>query len=158
METNEKWYIRGKKGCEEQIKDELEKRGADYNVNYFLNDGVTNFNYENEAYLFYVLENVVQTIPLRTELAERIIANWQEIKIDEPKPKHTFKPYDKVLVCDGKGCCWRVDFFSHYNNNKRSIYQYVCVSSQHKNCLPYEGNEHLVGVVFDPKHIAGYDE
>lgn len=157
METNEKWYIRGKKGCEEQIKDELEKRGADYNVNYFLNDGVTNFNYENEAYLFYVLENVVQTIPLRTELAERIIANWQEIEIEEPKPKHTFKPYDKVLVCN-TGDTWFATEFSCYNPNDTEFYYRAINSVTYSHCIPYEGNEHLNGVKFKLEHIAGYDE
>lgn len=156
METNN-WYIRGKKGYEEQIKDELEKRGADYNVNYFLNDGVTNFNYENEEYLFYVLENVVQTIPLRTELAERIIANWQEIKIDEPKPKHTFKPYDKVLVCN-TGRTWFATEFSCYNPNETEHYYRAINGNTYSHCLPYEGNEHLNGVKFKPELIEGYDE
>ena len=154
MEENEKWYIRGKKGCEEQIKDELEKRGADYNVNYFLVDGVTNFNYENEEYLFYVLENVVQTIPLRTELAERIIANWQEIKIEEPKPKHIFKPYDKVLMCNAGEKRWLATEFSCYNPDDAKYYYRAINGNTYSHCLPYEGNEHLNGVKFKIEHIS----
>lgn len=62
------------------------------------------------------------------------------IKIDE---KHTFKPFDKVLVRNASNDIWRCSLYSHTINNTR--YPYACVSGNHPECIPFEGNEHLVG-------------
>lgn len=57
------------------------------------------------------------------------------------------KIFDKVLVRDVDGYEWRVHFFSHYDNNKHR--PYVCIGAdginEYKQCIPYEGNEHLLG-------------
>lgn len=55
--------------------------------------------------------------------------------------KHEFKPFDKVLVRDA--CCeaWRPDIFSSMAYGPL----YSCLRSDWHYCIPYEGNEHLVG-------------
>lgn len=62
------------------------------------------------------------------------------------KMKHEFKPFlpfDKVLVKDG--AVWICALFSHIANG-----YYICGGRSFKYCLPYEGNEHLVGTTDDP--------
>ena len=57
------------------------------------------------------------------------------------KPKWTPKPFDKVLVRDSKSSKWRANLFSHKNVNE----PYYCVYASWNYCIPYEGNEPLLG-------------
>ena len=57
------------------------------------------------------------------------------------KPKWTLKPFDKVLVRNSKASKWRANLFSHKNIDE----PYYCVYSSWNYCIPYEGNEHLLG-------------
>ena len=64
---------------------------------------------------------------------------------------HKFKTSDKVIVRDTNDrLIWRFDIFSHYNSND-SIHQYVTIGGVWECCLPYEGNEYLVGAIRDPE-------
>lgn len=59
------------------------------------------------------------------------------------KPKFDeLKPFDKVLVRDSKSSKWRANLFSHKNVNE----PYYCVYASWNYCIPYEGNEHLLGM------------
>lgn len=59
------------------------------------------------------------------------------------KPKFDeLKPFDKVLVRDSKLSKWRANLFSHKNVNE----PYYCVYASWNYCIPYEGNEHLLGM------------
>lgn len=60
------------------------------------------------------------------------------------KPKWTPKPFDKVLVRDDNDTPWKVGLFSHIDNK---LFQ--CVGSIYRQCIPYEGNEHLLGTTKD---------
>ena len=62
--------------------------------------------------------------------------------------EHQFKPFDKIIVRDSEEETWMCDFFSHYE--KDVTYKYVGISDAHRDCLPYEGNEHLVGTYDNP--------
>lgn len=55
---------------------------------------------------------------------------------DEP----TFKPFDKVLVRDHDDREWMPDFYAKLSGNI-----HVAMSGEWKQCIPYEGNEHLLG-------------
>lgn len=65
---------------------------------------------------------------------------------------NTLKPFEsKVLVRDTNTDEWRGHFFSHYDSN--SDRPYVCIGvegiNEYKRCIPYEGNEHLLGKTDD---------
>jgi len=62
--------------------------------------------------------------------------------------EHQFKPFDKIIVRDSKEDTWKCEFFSFYEKN--SAYHYVGVGDSYEYCLPYEGNEHLVGTTNSP--------
>lgn len=59
----------------------------------------------------------------------------------EKKPPH-FKTYDKVLVRNRKQS-WKIDLFSHYE--QFGSYHYRTLGGYYEFCIPYDGNEHLVG-------------
>lgn len=54
------------------------------------------------------------------------------------------KPFDKVLVRDNGCGMWCASIFSHLWRNK-----YFCVGVWYNCCIPYEGNEHLLGTTDD---------
>ena len=69
------------------------------------------------------------------------------VKIQET-PK--FQPFQKVLVKDceeGIFGVWHCDLFSHISKEGK----YFTISGEWENCIPFEGNEHLIGTKDDPK-------
>lgn len=66
------------------------------------------------------------------------------------EPKCPFKPFDKVLARCNEDSVWRCELFSHYNTFNKQCH-YVCLSSVYKYCIPYEGNQHLLGTTNNPK-------
>lgn len=60
---------------------------------------------------------------------------------------NTLKPFDKVLVRDNNAHKWTIDFFGFINEYKRL--SFVCVGDCVTQCIPYEGNEHLLGKTDD---------
>lgn len=61
------------------------------------------------------------------------------------KPKIELKPFDKVLVRDHKSDNWRANLFSHIDKNGN----HYCIWANWHYCIPYEGNEHLLGTTKD---------
>ena len=65
-------------------------------------------------------------------------------QIVELKPKVLLKPFDKVLCRDDNDTPWKVGLFSHIDGK-----MFQCVGSIYQQCIPYEGNEHLLGTTKD---------
>ena len=65
--------------------------------------------------------------------------------IVELKPKVELKPFDKVLVRDDEDHAWRVSLFGYKDANS----YYCCNGCTWNQCIPYEGNEHLLGTTKD---------
>lgn len=59
------------------------------------------------------------------------------------KKAPNFKPYDRVLVRNRKQS-WKIDLFSHYE--QFGSYHYRTLGGYYEYCIPFDGNEHLVGV------------
>lgn len=64
-------------------------------------------------------------------------------QIVDLKPKVKLKPFDKVLVRDYDYSVWKVSLFGYKSPNNN--YYYCCNGSSWIYCIPYEGNEHLLG-------------
>ena len=57
------------------------------------------------------------------------------------------QPFDKVLVRDSEDREWRISLFGYKDNS-----YYYCINGYSwKQCIPYEGNEHLLGTKNNPK-------
>ena len=70
-------------------------------------------------------------------------------QIVELKPKVLLKPFDKVLVRDFKDQAWQVSLFGYKDANN----YYCCNGSCWNQCIPYKGNESLLGTT---KDVEGY--
>lgn len=72
---------------------------------------------------------------------------WDAVKkqIIDLKPKWTPKPFDKVLVRDSQSDKWRVNLFGYIDKDE----YYHCAFANWVYCIPYAGNEHLLGTTKD---------
>lgn len=78
--------------------------------------------------------------------------NCRDILVLEiPYNELQFKPFDKVLVRDADDCEWRCCFFSHLSDNFE--FPYTSIIGGWRQCIPYEGNEELVGTTKKPKYF-----
>lgn len=61
------------------------------------------------------------------------------------KLKVELKPFDKVLVRDSQSDKWRANLFGYIDKDE----YYHCVYANWVYCIPYAGNEHLLGTTKD---------
>lgn len=75
---------------------------------------------------------------------------WDSEKkmIVDLKPKVELKPFDRVLCRDDIGKEWHIDLFESVLTDN-SEYNYKCMVNVWKICIPYEGNEYLLGTTKD---------
>jgi hypothetical protein len=68
-------------------------------------------------------------------------------KVKQIEERPVFKPFDKVLVRNYDNEKWHAASFSHYENQP---YRYFAGDASYKQCIYYEGNEHLCGTTNSP--------
>lgn len=92
----------------------------------------------------YLLATEEEKQQLFTALAKKGKA-WDAVKkqIVDLKTKVELKPFDKVLVRDRKTYYWEVDLFGFKTEGPNIVYH--CVGGSWKFCIPYIGNESLLG-------------
>lgn len=133
------------------------------------NDDYTKFNTTIDFYVFgasFDKEVVCDTDSfVKASDGERavFIANAEEtlkgkynpetLKVEPVKPTCPFKPFDKVLVRDNEEHEWYANYFSHYRGDDKD-FPYACFGNFFRFCIPYEGNEHLLGTT-DPYTEGG---
>lgn len=66
------------------------------------------------------------------------------------KKKPQFKPFEKVLVRDSESEEWECTFYSHFDSKSKGRYNHNTISGIYVMCIPFEGNEHLVGTTKNP--------
>lgn len=72
-----------------------------------------------------------------------------ELELVKKQKTHEFKPFDRVLVRDSCDEEWMAGIFSHMTDLPQS---FACVGNVFVyQCIPYEGNEHLIGTTDKPK-------
>lgn len=69
-------------------------------------------------------------------------------QIVDLKPKIKLKQFDRVLCRDGVGKEWHIDLFESVLTDN-SEYNYKCMVNVWKICIPYKGNEYLLGTTKD---------
>lgn len=108
-------------------------------------------NYVNQPFLFI---NVDMFLGCSNEMTYFMYHKYKEIKVEDIlsitiDEECKFKPFDRVLVRDSEYEDWRTGIYSH--TSKDEIFPFITINSCYKHCLPYEGNEHLVGTNNSPK-------
>lgn len=80
------------------------------------------------------------------------LINDYSLHIELPKEtsKHEFNPFDRVLVREHNSDDWKCDYFSHEQQYDGVCTYYVCSGGEYLHCIPYEGNEDLVGTIDKP--------
>lgn len=73
--------------------------------------------------------------------------NPETLQVESKCP---FEPFQKVLVRDDEDGTWKAGYFSNYDEDDNQL-PYICVGSLYKLCIPYEGNEHLLGTNKSPE-------
>lgn len=74
--------------------------------------------------------------------------DWSKFEVAKPKfDINTLKPFDKVLVRDNNEQFWTCDWFSFHDT--KQVYPFACVGHYVSQCIPYEGNQHLLGTTND---------
>lgn len=98
----------------------------------------------SEEYRFATDEDKLQLF----DALEKEGKAWDAEKkqIVDIKKEHQFKPFEKVLVRDSIDDVWRASFFSHIKENDG---RYVTTCVTWKFCIPYIGNESLLGTTKD---------
>lgn len=115
------------------------------------------FNINNNCISYDVLDTIEKdrNIHLATDSEKQQLFSalekegkaWDSDKkaIVDLKPKVEMKPFDKVLVRDFKDQAWQVSLFSY----KDSDSYYCCNGCAWNQCIPYIGNESLLGTTKD---------
>lgn len=71
--------------------------------------------------------------------------------------KPELKPFDKVLVRDNDDELWEINMFSSETLYGADVW-YQCISSIWGQCIPYKGNEHLLGTTDSPQKEEEQEE
>lgn len=91
------------------------------------------------------------------ELFEKHYSIWQE-KEEEAMAQPDFKPFDKVLVRDGKEYEWLPALFIR-DRGEGANYRYKVLplrsgnSTEYSCCIPYEGNENIIFTDHDTEDL-----
>lgn len=99
------------------------------------------FKYGAHSILIYKLDGTItnDTIGCDPEKYKLFIL-LQEEEID-----HEFKPFERVLVRNNNSDSWICSYFSHTSYLDTHKRYYVCMGNYWNQCIPYEGNEELLG-------------
>ena len=102
---------------------------------------------------FKIGEHILRSyIPASEDMKEKLFAAMDEAGYEWDgktlKKKPQFKPFEKVLVRDNESLKWRCAFYSYFE--PYSAYSHVTSNGAYKMCIPFEGNEHLVGTTKNP--------
>lgn len=142
--SNTKVYVDGKS---EEIQNKLFELGF-----YWENYGKKRFCTDKP--FLYINRNL--TIEYGSDMACFKDNEFKEIKADEIlsitiDKECEFKPFDRVLVRDKDNEKWKADFFSHIQDE--NLYYFSTICGSWRQCIPYEGNEHLVGTCDSPDKV-----
>lgn len=93
--------------------------------------------YCNSDFYYIVTKGQVSNLHFKDQDNWELVPNKFDIS--------TLKAYDKVLVRDTDEQVWVADLFSHVLDRPLGGYTFACVGHYPNQCIPYEGNEHLLG-------------
>ena len=110
----------------------------------FLNTTLKGMGYLSGHEASYFKQHKMQEI----SAADFLALTPEDVK-DAPKEPE-FKPFDRVLVRDSDDGVWLPHFYSHRDKTLHFIHR-TLAGVGYRHCIPYEGNEHLLGTTEDVK-------
>ena len=103
---------------------------------------ITNFRFatkEEKEKLFFALKK------------QGLFWNEGTKQVESIKKEHKFKPFDRVLVRYEEDENWRINLYGKKDTGMDAPYPYKCIWGDWSLCIPYEGNESLLGTNNSPK-------
>ena len=134
------YYIQGDAAKAEQIKAAFEAKGCVMH---------TGMQCDLSDMVYFSLNGKVGGIKLRNLELFKTHPDYQELEL--PKPHYDIANFHAgmpVLVRIDNSHMWSYTLFSHYNKGWNYPFS-VASCCNIKQCIPYEGNEHLLGTT-DP--------
>ena len=120
-----------KVGDKIKLKDAYAKK-----FNYFNTREITDIEHSH-----YILDNEY-AMPLSDQYLYDLVPNKFDI--------NTLVPFEsRVLVRDTNTEKWKSTFWGFYDIDNAMNYPYECCGNSFAQCIPYEGNEHLLGTTDD---------
>ena len=107
-------------------------------------------------YIFYRTKTVRHEVTIEADKSYRYINGEQpaDLVIELPINDSDFslKPFDRVLVRDSNKDRWTIDIFVRLGSDLFTcLTNYTCFTNYWRQCIPYEGNEHLFDTCDTPK-------
>lgn len=145
--SNKKVYVKDK-------SEEIQKKS--FELGYEWGGSCNQIPLYMDAPFLYFDSNVV--ISFGKDMDNFLKDRCEEITIDyilslQPEPEkkeYAFKPFDKVLARDKDNHLWMPNFFSFKDNS--CDYPFCMINgAEYRQCIPYEGNEHLTFTNASPK-------
>ena len=130
------YYIQGDAANADKIRAAFKKLGYDTSWHLFNANSVLYFTLDGEirATTCNCTPAIIKTHP-----------DYKELEL--PKPHYdikNFQPFDKVLVRDTENEKWVASLFSNFEYGNFP-HKFVCIDTCYTQCIPFEGNEHLLG-------------
>lgn len=97
---------------------------------------ITEIDSEEEVYIYESKVGGVGCILFSEQDNWELVPNKFDI--------NTLKPFDKVLVMYDITSVWTAVLYSHYDKEMPES-PFCCMGAWFERCIPYEGNEHLLG-------------
>ncbi len=146
MLSNKKVYV-GKHSKE------IQKKAFELGWGWFNDD--RKVSYTESPFLFFDVNRII----INDNNIKRFYKkDFEEITAEEilamevPKEKYEFKPFEKVLVRDKDDSTWEAAFFEYELSDIDYPYVVIGMMIGRKQCIPYKGNEHLLGTTNEPKN------
>ena len=92
------------------------------------------------------LHRAIEKEGKRWDPAKKELVNIELVAGEEKAEKfdiNTLKPFDRVLVRDSNEALWVIELWMAYAPQYKK-WKYQCLGSTYDQCIPYEGNEHLM--------------
>lgn len=103
-------------------------------------DNIDTIALANEHQKQYLIESLKQS---KDPKAKEYLKRFFRV---EEKNGYDLKPKDWVLTRENSEDAWKLDIFSHAQwDDSEECYHYYCVGGWNYECVPYEGNEKLLG-------------
>ena len=111
-------------------------------------------NNDGTMLIYGVVSSEIMLYPSREQ------RDWSKVKYEPRKERFdpkTLKAFDKVLARDSDEYEWKIEIYSHKNNNNN--YPYKCITYSYKHCIPYnDETKHLVGTTDEAPNFYRYWE
>lgn len=142
--SNTKVYVDGKS---KELQEKLFKLGYKWNLS--SSSGIHN---EDRPFIYIYSD---MTLTWSDNMITFKNHKHKEIKVDDILNlkiiiDYILKPFDKVLVRDFNAEKWKIELFEKYDKTDVN-YPYICLTYRYRQCIPYDGNEHLLGTTNNPE-------